>query len=186
MTYNTIIYTVVIFCSCMYLFRFFKFSLAISLFIALLSNFPLILSLSLTQWLDSICGNPSLLLALISLGSLLAHAKTLNLTLPICSTFMLNQRAKFFLFILGFVLFWGNINYLLGFDLFNLDFYTQILFAFGLVVAGYFIQAYLGVLLLICSIGYLLAGGNIFSYMMDILLWLYVTLSLLLGNLRAK
>ncbi|WP_305862464.1 hypothetical protein [Helicobacter cholecystus] len=186
MTYNTAVYTITIFCAYAYILRHFKYPLILSASIALLCNIPLILSLSITQWLDSICGNPSLLLALLSFCSLLANFKITKDIFPTNTTLILNPRAKIFLFGFGFILFWGNINYLWGIDLFNANFYIQILYALMIVALGYLIQPYLGVLLLLSCIGYLIAGGNIFAFMMDAVLWLYISLSLLLKATLGK
>lgn len=182
MTYNTLIFSIAIFAFCSWLFKSLKLRFALALGIVLLCNLPLILSLSITQWLDSLCGNPSLFLALLSIGSLLSLPRN-----PLCRYFApysnplrLHIKSKIFIFVFGFILFWGNINYLWGFDPFNADFYTQILLALAVVVLGYLIQPYLGVLLLLSCVGYLIGGGNIFSYLCDGIVWLYALLSLLL------
>lgn len=182
MTYNTLIFSIAIFAFCSWIFKSFKLHFALASLITLLCNLPFILSLSVTQWLDSVCGNPSLFLALLSIGSLLSLPRN-----PLASYFLpmhskhlsLSNASKIYLVIFGFILFWGNINYLWGFDPFNAGFYTQILIALAVVILGYFIQPYLGVLLLLSCVGYLIKGGNIFSFMCDALVWLYALLSLL-------
>lgn len=182
MTYNTLIFSIAIFAFCSWLFKSLKLRFALAIGVVLLCNLPLILSLSITQWLDSLCGNPSLFLALLSIGSLLSLPRN-----PLCRYFApysnplrLHIKSKIFIFVFGFILFWGNINYLWGFDPFNADFYTQILLALAVVVLGYLIQPYLGILLLLSCVGYLIRGGNIFSYLCDGIVWLYALLSLLL------
>lgn len=188
MTYNTLIFSISIFALCSWLLQRIRFCFALSLLVVLLCNLPLILSLSITQWLDSLCGSPSLFLALLSLGSLLSLPKA-PLALyffPSSTPLRLNIKSKIFIFCLCFILFWGNINYLWGFDPFNAGFYTQILIALAVVILGYFIQPYLGVLLLLSCVGYLIKGGNIFSFMCDALVWLYALLSLLLAPFVRK
>lgn len=178
MTYNLFIYSIAIFLFFSYLFIHFRLRFGFALLATLLCNLPLISSLSIPQWLDSLCGNPSLFLALLCLGSIGLTYKPLffyQFHLP-----SLNIKSKVFILIFGFILFWGNLNYLWGIDLFNASFHTQILIALGIVLLAYYIQPYLGVLLLLSCIGYLIRGGNIFSYMMDALVWLYALISLLI------
>lgn len=188
MTYNTIIYSIAIFSLSSWVLKKVAFRFLLASCILILCNLPIILSLSITQWLDSLCGNPSLFLALLSLGSLLSYPRSplARYFHPCSPPLTLSTKSKLFLFVLGFVLFWGNINYLLGIDLFNASFYIQILLALGIVVLGYLIQPYLGILLLLSCVGYLIRGGNIFAYMMDALVWLYALLSLILGFLVRK
>ena len=189
MTYNTLIFSISIFALCSWLLQRTRFCFALSLLVVLLCNLPFILSLSVTQWLDSVCGNPSLFLALLSIGSLLSLPRNplANYFLPMHSKHLsLSNASKIYLVIFGFILFWGNINYLWGFDPFNAGFYTQILIALAVVILGYFIQPYLGVLLLLSCVGYLIKGGNIFSFMCDALVWLYALLSLLLAPFVRK
>lgn len=189
MTYNTTIYTIFIFCLCALALKRTKLGFVLASPIALISNLSLIQSLSITQWLDTLCGNPSLLLALLSLSSLLTLPKNslINHFLHNHTAHLsLSKKSKIYLVIFGFVLFWGNINYLWGIDLFNADFYTQIFIASLITLVGYLIQPYLGFLLLFSMMGYFLRGGNIFVYMMDALIWLYALLSLLLALFTSK
>lgn len=184
MTYNTLIFSIAIFAFCSWIFKSLKLRFALASLITLLCNLPFILSLSVTQWLDSVCGNPSLFLALLSIGSLLSLP-----TNPLASYFLpmhskhlsLSNASKIYLVIFGFILFWGNINYLWGFDPFNASFSTQILFASLITAIGYLIQPYLGFLLLFSMVGAFFREGSIFVLMMDALVWLYALLSLLCG-----
>lgn len=184
MTYNTLIFSIAIFAFCSWIFKSFKFHFTLASLIVLLCNLPFILSLSVTQWLDSVCGNPSLFLALLSIGSLLSLPRN-----PLASYFLpmhskhlsLSNASKIYLVIFGFILFWGNINYLWGFDPFNASFGTQILFASLITAMGYLIQPYLGFLLLFSMVGAFFREGSIFALMMDALVWLYALLSLLCG-----
>lgn len=186
MTYNTTIYTIFIFCLCALVLKRTKLGFALASLIAFISNLPLIQSLSITQWLDTLCGNPSLFLALLCIGSLFSLPKNplAHHLLPSFSFLTLSTRSKLFVLIFGFVLFWGNINYLWGLDLYHLEFSTQILITSLLTLIAYFIQPYLGFLYLFCLVGYFFKGGNVFVYMMDSLVWLYALLSLLISSLK--
>lgn len=186
MTYNTTIYTIFIFCVCVLLCKRSKIAFLIAGGVAILCNLPLICSLSITQWLDTLCGNPSLFLALLCIGSIFSLPKNslASYLLPTFSFLPLNSRARFFILIFGFVLFWGNINYLWGIDLYHLSFSTSILLSSLITIIAYLIQPYLGFLYLFCLVGYFLRGGNVFVYMMDALVWLYALLSLLIEAIK--
>lgn len=204
MTYNTTIYTIFLFSLCALLLKRSKFCVLLSkisktfallLFktfvlegsVAILCNLPLIQSLSITQWLDTLCGNPSLFLALLCISSLFPLPKNPLVRyhfLPTDIYFSLSTKSKLFIFVFGFILFWGNINYLWGIDLYHLSFTTSILVASIITIIAYLIQPYLGFLYLFCLVGYFLRGGNVFAYMMDTLVWLYVLLSLIISSIK--
>lgn len=186
MTYNTTIYTIFLFCICILLLKRSKFAFAFAGSVAILCNLPLICSLSITQWLDTLCGNPSLFLALLSISSLFSLPKNplASYLLPTFSFLSLSTKSKLFIFVFGFILFWGNINYLWGIDLYHLNFAASIIVASLITIIAYLIQPYLGFLYLFCLVGYFLRGGNVFVYMMDALVWLYALLSLIISAIK--
>lgn len=186
MTYNTTIYTIFLFCICVLFLKRSKFAFVLAGSVAILCNLPLIQSLSITQWLDTLCGNPSLFLALLSISSLFSLPKNplASYLLPTFSFLSLSTKSKLFIFIFGFILFWGNINYLWGIDLYHLNFTASILVASLITIIAYLIQPYLGFLYLFCLVGYFLRGGNVFAYMMDALVWLYTLLSLIISAIK--
>lgn len=186
MTYNTIIYTIFLFCICVLLLKRSKFAFVLAGSVAILCNLPLIQSLSITQWLDTLCGNPSLFLALLCISSLFSLPKNplASYLLPTFSFLSLSTKSKLFIFVFGFILFWGNINYLWGIDLYHLNFTASILVASLIAIIAYLIQPYLGFLYFFCLVGYFLRGGNVFVYMMDALVWLYALLSLIISAIK--
>lgn len=186
MTYNTTIYTIFLFSLCALLLKRSKIAFVLAGSVAILCNLPLIQSLSITQWLDTLCGNPSLFLALLCISSLFSLPKNplASYLLPAFSFLSLSTKSKLFIFVFGFILFWGNINYLWGIDLYHLSFTTSILVASLITIIAYLIQPYLGFLYLFCLVGYFLRGGNVFVYMMDALVWLYALLSLIVDGIK--
>lgn len=186
MTYNTTIYTIFILSLCVLLLKRSKIAFVLAGSVAILCNLPLIQSLSITQWLDTLCGNPSLFLALLCISSLFSLPKNplASYLLPTFSFLSLSTKSKLFVFVFGFILFWGNINYLWGIDLYHLNFTASILVASLITIIAYLIQPYLGFLYLFCLVGYFLRGGNVFVYMMDALVWLYALLSLIISAIK--
>lgn len=186
MTYNTTIYTIFLFCICVLLLKRSKFAFVLAGSVAILCNLPLIQSLSIMQWLDTLCGNPSLFLALLCISSLFSLPKNplASYLLPTFSFLSLSTKSKLFIFVFGFILFWGNINYLWGIDLYHLSFTASILVASLITIIAYLIQPYLGFLYLFCLVGYFLRGGSVFVYMMDALVWLYAFLSLIISAIK--
>lgn len=186
MTYNTIIYTIFLFSLCALPLKRSRIAFVLAGSVAILCNLPLIQSLSITQWLDTLCGNPSLFLALFCISSLFSLPKNplASYLLPTFSFLSLSTKSKLFIFVFGFILFWGNINYLWGIDLYHLSFTTSILVASLITIIAYLIQPYLGFLYLFCLVGYFFRGGNVFVYMMDALVWLYALLSLIIGVIK--
>lgn len=142
--------------------------------IAIFINLPFISDLSIVQWLDSVLGQPSLFLFFLALSAcfviFFAPKETI---LPL--------RSKVFIAIFGATVFLGNLNLLWGFDLFSLDFKSQLVVIFGILFFAFAIDIYLGILYLLCLIIYALGlKDNIFLYLIDVSVWLYALVGIIL------
>lgn len=169
MNFWTLVYTLALSSALVYPFRFesiYKKALLFACF-ALLANLDFIRGLSINEWLMSILGSPSLFLFFLSLSTcFVIFWAPYEEILPF--------RAKIFIVIFGFVLFFGNMNMLWGVDFFNLDFQSQLVVLLGLLLFAFAIDVFFGILYLLCV--FVIALGlkeNIFLYLIDVNVWLY-------------
>lgn len=164
-----LIYSLALSSAFVYPFRFesvYKKTLLFACF-AFLSNLGLIQGLSINEWLISLLGEPSLFLLFLSLS-----ACFVIFWAP--SEEILPLRAKVFIAIFGFVVFFGNMNVLWGVDFFNLGFQSQLVVVLGVLLFAFAIDVFFGILYLLCVCA--VAFGckeNIFLYLIDVNVWIY-------------
>lgn len=165
----TLIYTFALSSAFVYPFRFKSLYQKILLFLcfAFFINLRFINGLSINEWFISILGEPSLFLLFLSLS-------TCFVIFWAPSEEILPLRAKIFIAIFGFVVFFGNMNVLWGVDFFNLGFQSQLVILLGILLFAFAIDIFFGILYLLCvCVVALVFEGNIFLSLIDVNVWIY-------------
>ncbi|WP_027327326.1 hypothetical protein [Helicobacter pametensis] len=184
MIFWTLVYTLAICSVCVFFVRFLSLQVKTFAFVlcAVFANLPFILGLSVVEWLDSVLGRPSLFLFFLSLSAcFVVFFAPKEEILPL--------RSKAFIIIFGFVLFLGNLNLLWGFDLFSLGFEARLIIAFGILLFAISLDLFLGILYLLCLLVFAFGlQGNLFTYLIDVCVWLYAIFGLVISlmDLRRK
>lgn len=175
----TVIYTIALSSASVYPFRFESLYKKILLFgfFALFVNLRFIQGLSIGEWAISLLGEPSLFLLFLSLSACFVIFWAPNEEI-------LPLKVKFFIAILGFVVFFGNMNVLWGVDFFNLGFYSQLVVVLGILFFAFAIDVFFGLLYLLCLC--VVAFGlqeNIFLYLIDVSVWIYALFWIVIDGL---